>query len=349
MRRTDAFMPLSERWQYRAVVLLVDEVFDLLAGQRLGQFLDRVGVSVVGTGYQIVHVRRVGTFQNQRILFRAQLGFQRVVGVDQVQVDLVQSARQQRRLQFAEFQFFRVGGDVFRRRQGVSRVFQSDQTILLQQQQSTTGVAAFVRDGNGGAFRQLVDGLPLLGVAAERVDVHANARYQSRALAFVEAVQIRLGLEVVGVQTFLVQLHVRLHVVGEDLDLQVHTFLGQLRLDQLEDFGVWNRSRADHEFFGGLGRADGKGSRQCGEQQSLFHAMSLGKIRSPCGQLCIDMPRVRPLAGWRLKRTLPTFFMPRQYFFVTQLCFLVLRKHFASSGPVARRLDPLFQTEADLE
>jgi hypothetical protein len=41
---------------------------------------------------------------------------------------------------------------------------------------------------------------------------------------------------------------------------------------------VWNRGRRHHQFLASLGQARGQGSRQCGEQQNLFHAVSLSKI-----------------------------------------------------------------------
>jgi len=71
-------------------------------------------------------------------------------------------------------------------------------------------------------------------------------------------------------------LHVGLHVVGEDLDFQVHAFLGQGRLDQLEDLGVGHRGRGDHQLLASLGDTCAQGCRQCGEQQNFFHARSLG-------------------------------------------------------------------------
>jgi hypothetical protein len=70
----------------------------------------------------------------------------------------------------------RVLGDVFRGRQGVFRVFQLDQASLLQQDQGTAAVAAFVRDGNGRAIFQFSQGFDFLRVATERFNVNTNAR-----------------------------------------------------------------------------------------------------------------------------------------------------------------------------
>ncbi len=110
--------------------------------------------------------------------------------------------------------------------------------------------------------------------------MHANAGYQVGAFTLVEAIQVRLGLEVVGIQTLLAQLDVGLYVVSEDLDFQVHTFLGQRRLDQFEDFRMRYGRCADDQLFTCVSQANGEHSRQSGQQKRLFHAMSLTKSES---------------------------------------------------------------------
>ena len=70
-------------------------------------------------------------------------------------------------------------------------------------------------------------------------------------VAFLELVQVRLVQEEVAVHPFLVGLHRRLYVVGEHFDLQVDILLGQNRLDEFQDFRVWDRCRSDHQFVGG--------------------------------------------------------------------------------------------------
>ncbi len=109
--------------------------------------------------------------------------------------------------------------------------------------------------------------------------MHTDDGDQVGAFTLVEVFQVRQGLEVVGVQTLLGHLHVRLHVVGEDFDFQVHAFFGQGRLDQFKDLGMRDRGSGYHQFLVGLGEACSQGSRQCGKQQNLFHAVSLSKIR----------------------------------------------------------------------
>ena len=50
---------------------------------------------------------------------------------------------------------------------------------------------------------------------------------------------------------------------------------GGMGSKQLKDLGVGHWSGRDHQFFVGLSDAGSQGSRQCGEQQNLFHAVSL--------------------------------------------------------------------------
>ncbi|MNE35692.1 hypothetical protein D3C80_1294680 [compost metagenome] len=67
-------------------------------------------------------------------------------------------------------------------------------------------------------------------------------------------------LEEVGVQALFRDLHVRLDVVSEDLDLQVHAFFGQGRLHEFEDLGVWHRGGCDGQGVSRVGRECGNGS-----------------------------------------------------------------------------------------
>ncbi len=99
--------------------------------------------------------------------------------------------------------------------------------------------------------------------------------YQIGAFTFVEAFKVRQGLEVVGIQVLLGDLHVRLHIIGEHFDFQIHAFFGQGRFDQLKDFGVGYRGCGNHQFLASLCQACSQSSRQCGKQQNLFHAMPL--------------------------------------------------------------------------
>jgi hypothetical protein len=95
--------------------------------------------------------------------------------------------------------------------------------------------------------------------------VHAGDADQVGALGLVELIQVRLVLEEVGVQALFGHLHVRLDVVGEDLDLQLHALFGQLRFDEVEDFGVRHRGGGDGQGFG-----VGREGRDGGETASSF-------------------------------------------------------------------------------
>ncbi len=70
-------------------------------------------------------------------------------------------------------------------------------------------------------------------------------------------------LEEVGVQALFRDLYVWLHVVGEDLDLQVHAFFGQGRFHEFEDFRVRHRRGCDRDGLGvGGKRGNGGESNQ---------------------------------------------------------------------------------------
>ncbi|MNP77145.1 hypothetical protein D3C76_1745060 [compost metagenome] len=48
-------------------------------------------------------------------------------------------------------------------------------------------------------------------------------------------------------------MYVRLDVVGEDFDLEVHAFFGQGRFDEFEDFRVRDWGGRDGQGVGGVG------------------------------------------------------------------------------------------------
>ena len=102
-------------------------------------------------------------------------------------------------------------------------------------------------------LRQVSQGFVLAGVSAEGFDVYAGYADQLGATALVELIEVRLVLEEVGIQALFRDLNVRLHVVGEDLDLQVHAFFGQGRFHELEDFRVRHRGGGNGQGFCSLG------------------------------------------------------------------------------------------------
>ena len=150
----------------------------------------------------------------------------------------------------------------------------------MQQQQGAAAVGGVVRDDHVGALRQVCQGFVLAGVGAEGLDVYAGYADQLGATALVEFIQVRLMLEEVGIQALLGNLHVRLHVVSEDLDVQLNAFFGQGRLNELEDFRVRYGSGRDAQAFG-LGGEGCQGS-ECSDQ--FFHR------KAPCG-MCAESGR----------------------------------------------------------
>src|SRR3546814_14869730 len=88
----------------------------------------------------LIGVRRVGAFNEQGVLDRIQAGFQRIIGIDQCQINVWQYTWQSSRFEFTELQLLGVLDDVARGCQNIRGVFQFDQTLLLQQQQRTGAI-----------------------------------------------------------------------------------------------------------------------------------------------------------------------------------------------------------------
>ena len=121
------------------------------------ELLHRVAILVIRTRHEQVGVRRAGILDEQCITRRHQLGFERVVGVDQRQIELIEEARQRRGFQFLDLEALRILGDVLDRRQDVLRVLEFDQTVLFEQDQCAPAVGRIVRDGNLCAVRNVFD------------------------------------------------------------------------------------------------------------------------------------------------------------------------------------------------
>src|SRR5690606_449060 len=240
---------VSECRYHGAFVLLHDEVFYRVGLQCVRQFLHGVAVFVVRAGNQDVYVGRLRAFDDQSVFRRVQTGFQRVVGVDQSNVYLVQDAGQGCGFEFFEVQVFGVVGDVTRSGGDLAFVFQSNQASLLQQQERTAAIGGVVGDGDNGPVFQLVEGFDFGGVGAEGLNVDAGYGDQAGATAVVEFIQVRLVLEEVSVHPLLVDLDVRLYVVGEDFHIQLHALLGQGRFYEFQQFRVRYGSSGHRQFF----------------------------------------------------------------------------------------------------
>ncbi len=238
--------------------------------QRGSQFLHGIAVLVVRTGDQDVHVRRVAALDHQGVLGRVQLGFQRVVGVDQRQVDLGQHARQGRGFQLTHLDALGVVGNVLWRGSDAGAILEADHAGLGQQQQGAAAVGGVVGDDHVGAIGQRIQRLVLAGISTEGLDMHAGYADQIGALALVEFIQVRLMLEEVGVQALLGDLDVRLHVVGEDLHVQRYALLGQLRFDELQQLRVRHGGGSHVQGFGLRGKCGNGGQ---GDNQFLHRSV----------------------------------------------------------------------------
>src|SRR5690606_26556453 len=110
----------------------------------------------------------------------------------------------------------------------------------------------------------------------EGLDVDVGHAHQIGTATLVELIQVGLVLEEVGIQTTFGDLQVRLHVVGEDLDIQLHALFGQSGFDELADLRVGNTRGGDAEFRSRVA-ATRSGQRQA--SYDLFQEM-LRKVRS---------------------------------------------------------------------
>ncbi len=255
----------SERRHDRALVLVLDELLHLGRVQRLHQLGDRRVVGAVGAGGDQVGVGRIAAFDEQRVLGRVQLGLDRVVGVDQGQVHVLQRARQQGGFQFTELELLRILDDVDRRGRDVLRVLERDEALLLQQDQCAARVRRVVGDGDGGAVLELAHGLDLLRIGAEGFHVHLAVRHgHDAALAvLVVAVQVGLVLEEVGVELLVFHRGIGLDVIAEFAHLQVHALGLELRLHEVQDLGV--RHGGGRHLEDGIGCVGGDGERGEGQ------------------------------------------------------------------------------------
>ena len=105
--------------------------------------------------------------------------------------------------------------------------------------------------------------------------MHAGDAHQIGAAAAVELIQVRLVLEEVGIQTAFGNLHVGLHVVGEDLDLQLYALLGQGWFNEFENLRVGHGGGSHTDGFS-LGGA-GEGGQNGKASEQFFHH------QVPCG------------------------------------------------------------------
>src|SRR3546814_7848682 len=94
-------------------------------------------------------------------------------------------------------------------------------------------------------------------------------------MLFIERIQIRLVLEEVHIDIAVGHLLVGLYVIGKHLDVELNPFLGQDRLDQLQQFSVRYWRRCNAKFFGVHGgasqkRKNGRSDEHTSELRSLM-------------------------------------------------------------------------------
>ncbi|EEF22760.1 conserved hypothetical protein, partial [Ricinus communis] len=117
-------VPRSEGRDHRRAISALDERPRLRAVQRRDQLLHaRIALRAL-KAHDEVHIGAVLALDRQRVPPRIQLGVERIVGVDQRQIDLIEHARQRRRLELAELQVLAVLDDVLGRGGGALGVEQ---------------------------------------------------------------------------------------------------------------------------------------------------------------------------------------------------------------------------------
>ena len=109
-------IPILERGDDRALVLLVDELLDFLGSQSLHQSLDLGTLLVARAHGDDVDVGRGAVFHEERILRRNEVRLHRIVRVDDGGVDVIERARHLRGFDFLELEVLLVLRDVMHRR-----------------------------------------------------------------------------------------------------------------------------------------------------------------------------------------------------------------------------------------
>ena len=89
----------------------------------------------------------------------------------------------------------------------------------------------------------------------------------------VEGVEIRLMLEEVGVELPLLHLQIRLNVVREYADLQIHALRLQQRLDELENLGMGYGGGRDLQYFVGGRRVCHRCDDECESDETFEHGV----------------------------------------------------------------------------
>ena len=121
---------------------------------------------------------------------------------------------------------------------------QGDETFLSEEEQRAGLVAVVGGDQNGSALGDFIERGNAVAEKTERLIVDETGGDEVRAVAGVEAVQVRGVLEVVGVKLAVFKSGVGQDVIIENNDLEIVAFLGEEGLDLLKDLGVRGRGGA---------------------------------------------------------------------------------------------------------
>ena len=120
---------------------------------------------------------------------------------------------------------------------------QGDETFLSEEEQRAGLVAVVGGDQNGSALGDFIERGNAVAEKTERLIVDETGGDEVRAVAGVEAVQVRGVLEVVGVKLAVFKSGVGQDVIIENNDLEIVAFLGEEGLDLLKDLGVRGRGK----------------------------------------------------------------------------------------------------------
>ena len=125
---------------------------------------------------------------------------------------------------------------------GVRVIGELDQALLLEQEQGAGLVAVVGRDDDGRALGEVLQVGDAVAVDAERLIVDGADGDEVGTIRGVEAVEVGLVLEVVGVERAVGQSLVRQDVVVIGDDLELVAFVGEGLLDKKADSFGFNPS-----------------------------------------------------------------------------------------------------------
>ncbi|KGC40064.1 hypothetical protein DO72_5008 [Burkholderia pseudomallei] len=243
-----------------------------------------------------VRVRRAGELDEARVALR--------------EIDVVERARELRRLELQDLQMLRVRHDVARRRAVIGARLQRDQARALQQQQTAPAVDGIVRDRDRRAVLQLIEALDLLRIQADLHDRARRDRDEVVAALLLRVLEERDVLKIVDVDVLVRERRVRRVPVGELDDLHVEALRLRLLRGHLQRIDLRARRDADlqrrgigvRERHGELrehGKRKGGGGRarrapqEARKEKTRLHRRALfrmpKRMRPACRRNCLHL------------------------------------------------------------